>query len=97
MNRRALLWSFVGIAAWLILLRGLATGSAHACAIDAAELGRRTVWILRFLECSPRLLSGSAADVFFFVFVWAGLLLSVAFLGYLLLCAFRSNPVPKEP
>ena len=93
---RRLPWFFLAMAAWMLGLRAWVTGVANGCAVDPAVLGRRSGWILDYLQCSPRLLFGGLGDFLLFVFTWAGTLLTAAFMGYLVLRIFRSPSHPKE-
>jgi hypothetical protein len=82
-------WGFLSTVVWGAVLRTLATEASHACLVDPSVLGTRSGWIFSFFECSPQLLSGGLLGIFLFVWAWAGLALSTAFLVYLVMLAVR--------
>ena len=88
-------WLFLAVVIWTLVLRGLATEAAQSCGFSIAALGRN--WFSTFLACSPKLLSGSPAEVFLFFWAWAPLPLIAAYCVHRLLrMARRPNREFKE-
>jgi hypothetical protein len=91
-------WLLVAIAAWTVAMRGLTTEATDTCAVDSSALAfRASGWMSAFLNCSPKLLSGGPIELITFVWVWAGILLIPAAIGYFIIRAVRRSPrISKE-
>ena len=89
-------WVFAGVVVWTLVFRGLATEVSHSCAVDSRWLSYRS-GLSGFWDCSPKLLSGGAEEIFIFFWAWAPFALITVFcVRHLLRMAGRPHRDSKE-
>ena len=73
---RRIPWALGPIAGWIVVYRFLAMEASDICARRLSPVRRGDAGA--FLNCTPELLAGGAADIVLFLWVWAPPLLVAA-------------------